>query len=355
LTRRKKQKAKTPYQGQQDRLGGVFKQKSDFFGGGFFLEGEGRRVESGAAGGGGVRRVAKTSQEVIGRRDADAPSKAAVRPDGRPCQGEIRPKPIAEFGLKIRRGIFLLLRREGCFVCAMFAVAVIDVGSNTLKLLVAKGNPFRVAEERIEEVRLSPGAGEALGEISPRALREGIAAVERLLKIARRHGVARVRMVATSMVREAANGREFAESLLKRTGCALEVLDGEAEARGIAAGVAGDPEFAGKEALRIVDLGGGSMEYVFRARGVVREVESFPLGAARLTRCLVAKPADALPRETIAAVEARTLEVLGGKLAPAGAQESPAAAFAGCGGVFTVSRLIFAVERGGDSPELPAA
>jgi exopolyphosphatase/guanosine-5'-triphosphate,3'-diphosphate pyrophosphatase len=162
-------------------------------------------------------------------------------------------------------------------------------------------------------------------------------------------------MVATSMVREAANGREFAKALLKRTGCALEVLDGEAEARGIAAGVAGDPEFAGKEALRIVDLGGGSMEYVFRARGVVREVESFPLGAARLTRCLVAKPADALPRETIAAVEARTREVLGGKLAPAGAREASAAAFAGCGGVFTVSRLIFAVERGGDSPELPAA
>ncbi|MDR1497135.1 MAG: hypothetical protein LBS59_01790 [Puniceicoccales bacterium] len=239
----------------------------------------------------------------------------------------------------------------------MSTVAVVDVGSNTLKILVAQGKPFRVVAEHIEETRISPMAEEAAGKLSPRAFREGVGAIKRLLGFARRHGAAHVRMVATSAVRSAANGREFAEAVSRATGFALEIIDGNEEARGIAAGVAGDPRLAGLEALHILDLGGGSMEYIFRVKEELREMASFPLGGVLLTRRFVDRPEEVIPVEAITAIGAHVRESLGGRLSRGERKtfSTGAEAFVGCGGVFSVSRLIFAAERGSDSAEFSVA
>ncbi|MDR3228086.1 MAG: UDP-N-acetylmuramate dehydrogenase [Puniceicoccales bacterium] len=225
-------------------------------------------------------------------------------------------------------------------------VAVIDFGSNTLKAIVAAGDlPLRTLAKMSDNTRLGPNSGEPADALSPRAMREGVAAAVRLAAFVRSHGAERVRAVATSMVRDAPNGPEFCEAVWQQTGLRLEVLSGADEARGIAAGVATDPVFADAPALRIADLGGGSLEYIVTAGGVPRMAESRPLGAVRLTRRFVPDPAAPIPAAALDAVAQHVREVMA-ELVDANDPALRGAPFAGCGGVFTVSRLLLAEERG---------
>ncbi|MDR2863330.1 MAG: hypothetical protein LBV54_05595 [Puniceicoccales bacterium] len=240
-------------------------------------------------------------------------------------------------------------------------VAVIDLGSNSLKALVAEGPPLRILGEASDATRLSPEEGEPPGELSPRAMREGVAAVERLLEATRRYGAGRTRIVATSMVRDAANGTAFRDAVHARTGCLLEILDGSAEARGIAAGVATDPALAnllqgdrahaaGRVEWRILDIGGGSLEYIHVVAGSVRVAESRPLGAVRLTRRFLSDPTAPVPHRELSAVSAHVRAALGDLVrADSAAAGSP---FVGCSGVFSVCRALLAEgqgRRGGES------
>jgi exopolyphosphatase/guanosine-5'-triphosphate,3'-diphosphate pyrophosphatase len=217
------------------------------------------------------------------------------------------------------------------------------------------------------DVRLSPNEGEPRDRLSERALREGVGAVRQLLEFARSHGAQKIRAVTTSMVRDAANGAEFVALVREQTGIALEILSGEDEARGIAAGALTDPALAGGGAggdagtLRIVDLGGGSLEYIVVERGAVRVAESRPLGAVRLTRQFVHASTAPIPAGELAAVEQHVREIMlpvitAGDAITGGA--TAGAPFVGCGGVFTVCRMLFAERDGvaGDasSPFLPA-
>ncbi|MDR1816916.1 MAG: hypothetical protein LBR07_01770 [Puniceicoccales bacterium] len=262
-------------------------------------------------------------------------------------------------------------------VDAVPPVAVIDLGSNTLKVTVATiaggsdpsdivvsgGGKFkiRVISRVTEEVRISPLAGEPEGAVSPRAMRDGAAAARRLLDAALAAGATRerVRIVATSMVRDAANGAEFCAAVAAATGgLRVEVLDGLAEARGVAAAVATDPAFAREPLFRVVDLGGGSLEHILVERGAVRFEGSRPLGAARLTRRFVPAPAEPIPPALLATVEDAALSGLAGFAEPADAAVR-ASPVAGCGGVFSVARAIFAAREGvafrDRSPVLPVA
>jgi len=161
---------------------------------------------------------------------------------------------------------------------------VIDVGSNSVRLLVAETGSehgYRLIDDEKATVRLGAGL-DATGLISSDAVPLALETITRYRRIAMAHGVRRVRAVATAAVREARNGREFARRVSDETGVELEILPEEDEARLAYRSVAGTfdlrPIVAG-----VTDVGGGSTEVVVSFNGVVEHVCSLPLGAVRLT------------------------------------------------------------------------
>jgi exopolyphosphatase/guanosine-5'-triphosphate,3'-diphosphate pyrophosphatase len=155
------------------------------------------------------------------------------------------------------------------------------------------------------------------------------------------------------MVRDAPNGAEFCEAVRRRAGLRIEVLSGGQEARGVAAGAATDPALAAAPALRIVDLGGGSLEYIVCENGVLRMAESRPLGAVRLTRQFVRDSSAPIPAAELDAAGRHVRDVMA-EFVDSGGSALRGAPFVGCGGVFTVGRLLFAAERG-ILPDTPGA
>jgi exopolyphosphatase/guanosine-5'-triphosphate,3'-diphosphate pyrophosphatase len=175
--------------------------------------------------------------------------------------------------------------------------AVIDVGSNSIKLLVADRRPDgRLVEvvSRTLEARISRGIGSDNPTLSAEGMERGIASIASFAAEAKRARVDRVAVVATSAVRDASNGSVFAQDLKARTGLDVRVLSGTDEAGLIGAGLTTDPALVSLMNFHAYDLGGGSLECLsFRKRSLERAV-SLPLGCVRLTEKFVAEPSRAL-------------------------------------------------------------
>ncbi|MGJ3242078.1 MAG: Ppx/GppA phosphatase family protein [Opitutales bacterium] len=226
---------------------------------------------------------------------------------------------------------------------SMRRVAVVDVGSNSIKLLVAEGPPLHPVHENTLEVRIGGGlTGGAYG-LSPEAIRTGTEAIRTLVDEAAAFTPDRLRVVATSAVREAGNGRDLQAACREATGFTLEVLSGEEEALGIARGVAGDPSCATLPAFEVVDLGGGSLEVIRFRRGRLDLIRSFPVGAVRLLERYVPDPDQPVTPKAVRGIQACIQETLTALPAP-DPEESWQAV--GTGGAFTVSRAIFAQRAG---------
>jgi exopolyphosphatase/guanosine-5'-triphosphate,3'-diphosphate pyrophosphatase len=146
-------------------------------------------------------------------------------------------------------------------------LATIDLGSNTVRLLVADVDPVTRAWSVVETAQRVTRLGEGLtrtGRLGPQPTERTAAVVGEYVARARRAAAERVLIVATSAVREAANGREFAAGLERLTGERVRVVTGEEEAALTLAGVLsglGDRGPSGAGTL-IVDIGGGSTEYI---------------------------------------------------------------------------------------------
>ncbi len=236
-------------------------------------------------------------------------------------------------------------------------VAVIDVGSNTIKLLVARRSPAGM--ERIHartlEARLGAGLGRDRPRLAPGSLARGIDAVRSLAAEGRAHGADTTAVVATSAVRDAENGPEFAAAVRGTTGLALRILSGPEEARLIGLGLRCDPALAAAGDLALFDLGGGSLE-VLEFRGPeVRCALSLPLGCVRLTERFVADPTRPLP-ESVRAVIARHVTAVAAEagLARDGFRGLPVAA---TGGTVSTARAMRAaaagIELDDSDPEIP--
>jgi exopolyphosphatase/guanosine-5'-triphosphate,3'-diphosphate pyrophosphatase len=157
--------------------------------------------------------------------------------------------------------------------------AIIDIGSNSVRLVVYQGPARLPAILFNEKVMAGLGRGlAATGAIDPTALTKARVALARFASLAHEMGVTALRTVATAAVRDAANGQELidcAESL----GLEVEILSGEQEATAAGEGVLS----AIPDADGIVgDLGGGSLELVRVRDGGVEERVSFPLGVLRI-------------------------------------------------------------------------
>ncbi|BDE06994.1 exopolyphosphatase [Vulcanimicrobium alpinum] len=161
----------------------------------------------------------------------------------------------------------------------------IDVGTNSIHLIVveldAAFDTSRVVYKAREMVRL--GSDDALehGRLTRKAMERGVDAIARFAEAAHERGADRVRAVATSAVRETANGGEFRDLVEARTGVRLEILDGAEEARLIHLGVANGYPLYDRVAC-IIDIGGGSTEFVVADGERPYLVDSVKLGSLRL-------------------------------------------------------------------------
>lgn len=218
--------------------------------------------------------------------------------------------------------------------------AVIDIGSNSTKLLVGKVDrgvltPIYRAREL---TRLSEDFFE-----SRRLLREAInrttEAVSRFVKQALRHEPASIHIVATSAARDAINRAELVTEIELCTGIKPEIISGEQEAEWAYHGVLSDGAPAAPRSV-VFDLGGGSTELVLGHAGFIHICRSFPLGAIRLFQTV--KPVD--PPSPADLAECRALamkfvrESIAGRLDAGGASFfGSESQWIGCGG--TVSEL----------------
>ena len=157
--------------------------------------------------------------------------------------------------------------------------AIVDIGSNSVRLVVYDGPSRAPAIVFNEKVMAGLGSGlEKGGALTPASVRIALRGLARFCAITDAMNVSHVRTVATAAVRDARNGATFVAAA-NRLGIKIEVLSGEEEARAAGLGVIS----AIPEADGIVgDLGGGSLELVRVQGGVLRDRISLPLGVLRL-------------------------------------------------------------------------
>ena len=168
--------------------------------------------------------------------------------------------------------------------------AVIDVGTNSVKLLVAEvvHRAVRPLLERSEQTRLGGGFYET-HRLQPAAIARTARAVADFGVEAARWGPESVRVIATSAARDALNQVELIAAIENLSGLRVEVISGEQEADWAFRGVISDPVFAGRPLL-IVDVGGGSSEFILGGKEHQRFRHSFRLGTVRLLEQF--KPSD---------------------------------------------------------------
>jgi exopolyphosphatase / guanosine-5'-triphosphate,3'-diphosphate pyrophosphatase len=205
-------------------------------------------------------------------------------------------------------------------------VAVIDVGSNSTRLLVADvDGGVSVIERQSRVTRLGRGV-DLSGQLSDEAIEAACEAIADYVEICRELGADRVASIATSAVRDASNGEAFAAELRERFALSTRVLDGEEEARLTYRG-ATDQQPPSVPTL-VIDIGGGSTEMIVGTQDEIAFHASLQAGVVRHTeRHISGDPPTAVELEALAG-DVRTL--IADALADAGgAQASAGIAVAG--------------------------
>ena len=163
-------------------------------------------------------------------------------------------------------------------------IAAIDIGSNSIHLAVVRAEPGQHLQIIDREKDMARLAAKTLRthKISEETLERAVTTLRRFKQLADGSGADLVITTATSAVRESENAREFVETVRERVGLEVQVLPGVEEARLIALAVSEVTEFNNRRAL-IIDIGGGSTEFIV-TNGVEPELlRSAKLGAVRLT------------------------------------------------------------------------
>ena len=161
-------------------------------------------------------------------------------------------------------------------------VAAIDCGTNSIRLLIADidGNNFREVVRDMEIVRLGQGVDET-GQFHPDAIARTLAAVDKFAAEIAKRGVEKIRFCATSATRDATNRHLFVDGVCERLGIELEVISGDEEAALSFAGAIKDLDPSNGPFL-VVDIGGGSTEFVF-GTSTVEAARSVNIGCVRMT------------------------------------------------------------------------
>jgi len=158
-------------------------------------------------------------------------------------------------------------------------IAVIGIGSNSVRMLTAnvQGDQFERLERDRAGTRLFGGLDEK-GNLSAKSMQDTVDAVCRMQAKALGMGAEKVHIFATSAVRDAGNQHEFSRMILDHTGTDLEICSGETEAAlSFLGATEGEPS-------GVIDIGGGSTEYVIGQKMDIAAAVSLQMGAVRLYR-----------------------------------------------------------------------
>ncbi|CAI3794600.1 Ppx/GppA phosphatase family protein [Pseudarthrobacter sp. MM222] len=192
----------------------------------------------------------------------------------------------------------------------MTRVAAVDCGTNSIRLLIADTHapdsggttpPLTDVVREMRVVRLGQGV-DATGEFAQEALDRTFAATREYAGLIRHHGAEKIRFVATSATRDARNRQVFIDGIRELLGVEPEVITGDEEAALSFAGASSVLPSRGPDPVLVVDLGGGSTEFVLGNADGVIAAKSVDIGCVRMTeRHLRNDPPTA---EQIAAAEA---------------------------------------------------
>jgi exopolyphosphatase/guanosine-5'-triphosphate,3'-diphosphate pyrophosphatase len=163
-------------------------------------------------------------------------------------------------------------------------IAIIDLGTNTFHLLLVdlqSNETFRIAEKFKEFVRLGEG-GITDGRLTDEAFARGLAVLDKFNKLIEARGIVHVLAFATSAIRSAANGPEFVAEVRRQTGISVQVIPGNEEAALIYQGVRHGITLPAHESVLLVDIGGGSVEFVVADALRPKLLRSLEIGGARM-------------------------------------------------------------------------
>ncbi|MBX3431973.1 MAG: Ppx/GppA family phosphatase [Pirellulales bacterium] len=221
-------------------------------------------------------------------------------------------------------------------------LAAIDVGSNSIRLVVAEAQPggrYRVLDEDRETTRLARALANG-GELDEESINLSVATLRRFKAIAEGLHAGRMRAIATCAVREATNGAEFCRRVEEEVGLPIEVISSHEEADLAFASVRRRVDLAGKNTL-LADIGGGSTELIVASGEVVESVYATRLGAVRLAERFGA--GQALAGDDYVAmqrwIDRELKQTTGGKT-------TPLHGLIGSGGTFTSAASIVMAGRG---------
>ncbi|HYW96201.1 MAG TPA: hypothetical protein VE870_11470 [Bacteroidales bacterium] len=182
-------------------------------------------------------------------------------------------------------------------------IAILDFGTNTFNLLIAETSDeqkLRIIHSSKEPARLGQG-GINNGTITPEAFQRGLTAIEKHFEKIKIFEAEKVYAYATSAIREAKNGKEFSREVDRRFGLYVNIIPGEREAELIYKGVRQSLTLTQKKVL-ILDIGGGSNEFIIADHNAIYWKYSFDLGMARLLDMFT--PSDPVTEDEVLNIEA---------------------------------------------------
>ncbi|HBR93222.1 MAG TPA: phosphatase [Opitutae bacterium] len=224
-------------------------------------------------------------------------------------------------------------------------VAVIDVGSNSIKLLVARVGATPLSLETLFsetiETRISAGISRELPSLTDEAIQAGAQTISELQGMAQSYQPSQTAIVATSAVRDAINGDAFVQAVYQATGLQIRILSGTEEATYIGHGLNCDPAVAGVPRFIQSDIGGGSLELIRFEHGQIQQAISLQLGAVRLSEQFIKDKEAPLSAEIEQAIRQHVIEQLTRSGFDFQPHELPLIA---TGGAYTVSRAVLAAQ-----------
>ncbi len=164
----------------------------------------------------------------------------------------------------------------------MKKIAVIDIGSNAVRLAIAEceGSSLVITKKLRAPLRLGTEAFDQ-GVFSARTIKQAVKIFEDFSYAIEHEHVGVVKTVATSAFRDTKNSEELAKAVKKKCGLQIEAIDGTLEATLVRQAINTKLDLKGKSAL-MMDIGGGSMELSILHKGVLKGAKSFDVGTVRL-------------------------------------------------------------------------
>lgn len=160
--------------------------------------------------------------------------------------------------------------------------AILDLGTNTFHLLIAESDDGRLREIYKDTVAVKLGEGGInRGLITAEAMQRGLAAIQRFHSEIQKHKVENVRALGTAAIRSARNGDELIDQIFSLTGIRVQTIEGDKEAELIYKGVRAAVTITSEPVL-IMDIGGGSVEFILCDNKGIYWMKSYSIGAAKL-------------------------------------------------------------------------